>query len=53
MDAVLALSALEFERDLSPDRERVGGGASPVAVGLGCSLESLDDKMLATGRPRM
>ena len=43
------LSPLLFERDLMPDREGVGGGASPVAVGSGGSFESLDEKMLGGG----
>ena len=50
---MLALSAMVFECDLSPGREGVGSGASPVAVGLGCSLESLDVKVIGSGRPRM
>jgi hypothetical protein len=52
MDAVLPTPALVFESDLAPDRVGVGGGASPVAVGLGCSLEPLDDEVLGTGPSR-
>jgi hypothetical protein len=47
-DRELSPPAFEFEGSLTPGCEGVGGCVPPVAVGLGCSFESLDATLLGT-----